>query len=218
MSKKVLNTDTMSKIGSSKPARKKVVLLGVLLGVSALTLTACGGNGSNSAAPAASDSPTQVAPKVVHIDLTGKIDTNSGAPGTYTGKEHWPAVAPSDVTVHVGDTVVLTIKEYDDAETALPASSPYNTVAGGTMTVDGVPTTFVSNADIAHTYTITELGINVPLMKAKNGPFSTTVFTFTATKSGTYTWRCFTPCGGDPKGMGGSMATMGWMKGQFTVV
>ncbi len=53
--------------------------------------------------------------------------------------------------------------------------------------------------------------------KAAEGGFSTIVFTFTATKAGAYVWRCFTPCGGDPKGMGGSMATKGWMQGHVTV-
>ncbi|NMM24591.1 MAG: hypothetical protein HHJ11_14075, partial [Phycicoccus sp.] len=55
--------------------------------------------------------------------------------------------------------------------------------------------------------------------KAPDGGFSTTVFTFTVAKdkAGSYTWRCFTPCGGDPKGMGGSMATKGWMQGNVIV-
>ncbi|MHB1472530.1 MAG: hypothetical protein ACYCV4_02705 [Dermatophilaceae bacterium] len=60
-------------------------------------------------------------------------------------------MAPSDLTFAKGDNVVLTIKEYDDAPTALPAGSPYNAVAGGTMTLDGAAATTVSNTNIAHT-------------------------------------------------------------------
>ena len=112
---------------------------------------------------------------------------------------------------------MLTIKEYDDAPTALPAGSPYGTVAGGTMTVDGVAGTTVSNADIAHTFTIAALGINVPLTKAPTDGVSTTVFTFTVNKAGSYTWSCMTPCGGGANGMTGSMATKGWMKGHVIV-
>ena len=75
----------------------------------------------------------------------------------------------------------------------------------------------MSNANIAHTFSIPALGINVPLPKAPEGGVSTIVFTFKVDKAGTYAWRCFTPCGGDPKGMGGSMATKGWMQGNVIV-
>jgi hypothetical protein len=126
-------------------------------------------------------------------------------------------MAPSDLKFAKGDNVVLTIKEYDDAPTALPAGSAYNAVAGGTMTVDGVAMTTVSNADIAHTFSIPELGINIPLSKAPEGKFSTTVFTFKVDKAGAYTWRCLTPCGGEPAGMGGAMATKEWMQGNMIV-
>jgi len=151
--------------------------------------------------------------KTVNIALTGKIDADTGPAGTFTGKDGWPAVAPSDITFAKGDTVELTIKEYDDAPTALPAGSPSRTVAGGTMTVNAVAGTTVSNANIAHTFTIAALGINVPLTKAPTDGVSTTVFTFTVNKAGSYTWSCMTPCGGGANGMTGSMATKGWMKG-----
>jgi hypothetical protein len=191
----------------SRPAR--MVAVGLIAGAVAVTASACGG--STAAAPAAS------APKIDNITLVGKIDATSGPAGTFTNKPKWPALSPSNVTVGHGDTVVLTIKEYDDAPTALPAGSPYNAVAGGTMTVNGVATTTVSNADIAHTYSIPTLGVNVPLKKAPTGGFSTTVFTFTAGAAGTYSWRCFTPCGDGANGMTGAMATKGWMQGNLIV-
>ena len=112
---------------------------------------------------------------------------------------------------------MLTIKEYDSAPTALPDGSPYNAVTGGTETVNGAAVTTVANADIAHTFTIPELGINVPLPKSPEGGVTTIVFTFKVDKAGTYVWRCFTPCGGDPKGMGGAMATKDWMQGNLIV-
>ena len=190
--------------------------VGLFVGAVAVTTSACGGSSSGSSAPAGTTAAV-VAPKTVNIEMIGKIDADKGPVGTFTSKEHWPAMAPSDVTFAKGDNVVLTIKEYDDAPTALPAGSPYNAVAGGTMTLDGVAATTVSNENIAHTFSIPALGINVPLSKAPEGKFSTTVFTFKVDKAGTYTWRCFTPCGGDPKGMGGSMATKDWMQGSLVV-
>jgi len=192
------------------------IVSGLIMGAVAATASACGGS---STAPSASPTSPSVAAKAktVNIELVGKIDADKGPAGTFTGKEHWPAMAPSDLKFAKGDNVVLTIKEYDDAPTALPAGSAYNTVAGGTMAVDGVATTTVSNTDIAHTFSIPELGINIPLTKAPDGKFSTTVFTFKVDKSGAYTWRCLTPCGGDPNGMGGAMATKSWMQGNMIV-
>jgi hypothetical protein len=183
------------------------------MGAVVLTASACG---SGSSTPATSPSAA-AKPQTVNIDLVGKIDTNKGPAGTFTSKEHWPAMAPSEIKVPKGATVIVTVKEYDDAATALPAGSPYNAVAGGTETVNGKAATTVANADIAHTFSIPALQINAPLAKAADGGFSTTVFTFKADKAGTFDWQCFTPCGGDPAGMGGSMATNGWMKGHLIV-
>jgi hypothetical protein len=196
-------------IDSRKPL--KMLAVGLMLGAVAVSASACGSSKAGAAA-----APVAKA-KTVNISMIGKIDADKGPVGTFTSKEHWPAMAPSDLTFGKGDTVVLTIKEYDDAPTALPAGSPYGKVAGGTMTVDGVAGTDVSNANIAHTFTIAALGINVPLTKAPEGGVSTTVFTFTVDKAGTYTWSCMTPCGGGADGMTGSMATKGWMKGNVIV-
>ena len=194
---------------SRKPL--KMLAVGLMVGAVAVSASACGGSKTGAAA-----APVAKA-KTVNISMIGKIDADKGPVGTFTSKEHWPAMAPSDLTFGKGDTVVLTIKEYDDAPTALPAGSPYGTVSGGTMTVNGVAGTAVTNANIAHTFTIAALGINVPLTKAPDGGVSTTVFTFTVDKAGTYTWSCMTPCGGGGNGMTGSMATKGWMKGNVIV-
>lgn len=204
---------TVNHIGSK---HLRMIGVGLIVGAVAVTASACGS--ADPGTPAADGAKTTaVAPKTVNIEMIGKIDADTGPAGTFTSKEHWPAMDPSDLTFAAGDNVVLTIKEYDDAPTALPDGSPYNAVAGGTMTLDGVAATTVSNENIAHTFSIPELGINVPLSKAPDGGFSTTVFTFKVDKAGSYTWRCFTPCGGDPKGMGGSMATKGWMQGGVVV-
>jgi hypothetical protein len=203
---------TMSRIDPSRRQRLKMLVVGLMVGAVAVSATACGGANAGAAAAA----PVAEA-KTVNIALTGKIDADTGPAGTFTGKDGWPAVAPSDITFAKGDTVELTIKEYDDAPTALPAGSPSRTVAGGTMTVNAVAGTTVSNANIAHTFTIAALGINVPLTKAPTDGVSTTVFTFTVNKAGSYTWSCMTPCGGGANGMTGSMSTKDWMKGNGIV-
>lgn len=204
--------------GDSGTARRRATSLiaqGAILGAAAFALAACGG--SSGSGQAQSSQPAAAASKTVHVSLVGKIDANSGPAGTYTSKEHWPAYAPSVIHAAKGDTVVLTIKEYDDAPTALPAGSPYNAVQGGTETANGAAVTSVSNAQISHTVTIPALGINIPLPKAPQGGVTTVVFTFKATQSGDFTWRCMTPCGSGSNGMGGAMAKYDWMKGHLIV-
>ncbi len=190
------------------------------LGAAAAVVAGCGAAAQSSdgtAGQGAAGDAAAAAAKSQNVLLIGKVDADSGTPGTFTGKEHWPAVAPSTIKLEAGAKVTLTIKEYDDMVTELPAGSPYHQVTGGTETVDGKAVTSVGNDQIAHTVTIPALGINIPLPKAPEDGVTTVTFTFTAPASGTYEWRCMTPCGSDPHGMGGAMQKAGWMRGSLTV-
>jgi hypothetical protein len=202
--------------GTAGRRAASLIAQGAILGAAAFALAACGGS-SGSGNAQSSSHPAAAASKTVHVSLVGKTDVPGGDPATSTGKDGWPAYAPSVLHAAKGDTVVLTIKEYDDAPTALPAGSPYNAVQGGTETVNGSPVTSVSNAQIAHTFTIPALGINIPLPKAPKDGVSTVVFTFKVSQSGVFTWQCMTPCGGGSSGMGGAMAKYSWMKGHLIV-
>ena len=80
-------------------------------------------------------------------------------------------------------------------------------VVNGSQTVSDVPL-----SDIAHTFTIPQLGINIPV------PVSSTVTAYIKIdKAGTYTWFCETTCGSGADGLGGAMATAGWMTGNVVV-
>jgi plastocyanin len=140
---------------------------------------------------------------------TGKMD----------GKPGYPKFVPADLTVHLGTPVALMITSYDDGTAPLPASlATYETIQGGTETVDGTAVTSVPNANISHTFSVPNLGVNVLIPAVPPGAKTTTVtFTFTPTKTGTFTWHCFAPCGSGSDGMSGAMATMGWMEGNITV-
>ncbi|MBE3074156.1 MAG: hypothetical protein IMZ75_04305, partial [Actinobacteria bacterium] len=71
--------------------------VGLIVGAVAVTAAACGG--SDASAPAAKAAPSAVStPKTVNINMIGKIDADKGPVGTFTSKEHWPAMAPSDLT------------------------------------------------------------------------------------------------------------------------
>ncbi|HUE61324.1 MAG TPA: hypothetical protein VMO88_17275 [Acidimicrobiales bacterium] len=57
-----------------------------------------------------------------------------------------------------------------------------------------------------------KLHLNVPI-----APKSRTTFTFQTGSAGTYDWQCMDPCGTDPAGWGGAMATTGYMRGTLTI-
>jgi hypothetical protein len=86
---------------------------------------------------------------------------------------------------------------------------------------------------VAHTFTVPELGINVPfagvLYTAKNqctlGPcamsdtHTVTKFSFVTPGQGEYRWQCFIPCGlATVDGNGHAMSTLGYMTGYLDVV
>jgi hypothetical protein len=135
---------------------------------------------------------------------------------------------PAHTLVHV------TIFEYD-TQTGLrnPFLSQATGTADGTITVDGKPTVAVDPATASHVFAIPEIGLSVPLpgplSTAKNlcanAPCSlsndhvTTSFTFRTPAKGLYRWQCFVPCAlGFINGVGGPMATVGYMDGYIKVV
>ncbi len=88
------------------------------------------------------------------------------------------------------------------------------TAGSGTDTSQawGENVTSVPGDMIAHTFTVSSLGLNLPVIAG-----DTEIAYFTAHTKGTFTWVCETPCGTGADGMGGAMATPGWMLGQITV-
>lgn len=98
--------------------------------------------------------------------------------------------------------------------------------------VNSNATSGVGQYGVGHTFSVPELGINVPLPgnngSAKNFcgaapcPLSdahqTVQFSFTTPGPGSYRWQCFVPCGlGFLYGNGGPMQTIGYMGGFLEV-
>lgn len=135
-----------------------------------------------------------------------------------------PAYTPStSLRLPAHSTVNVTIVNADPGDTPLPAGSPFNHVTGvtgGQAYVDGTAYSQLALDKIAHTFTVPGLGINVPIPgDAPAGKSNITVtFSFTTGSAGTYMWQCMDPCGADPNGWGGPMATRGYMMGTITVV
>ncbi len=143
--------------------------------------------------------------------LTGKMDGRSG----------WPRYTNASWSVHAGQSVTIKITSYDDG-TAPPMGSQamYNTVegtVGGTETVDGRTIRGMPTEDVAHTFTIVALRLNLPIPAAPTGGSVTVVARFVPKVTGVFMWQCYAPCGSGKNAMGGAMSTMGWMEGKVTV-
>ena len=145
-----------------------------------------------------------------------------------TGKKDWPAYVPANATVPAHSTIIARIVQFDDGAAALPDNSPYakvTGVAGGKVTAQALEITDPNNPgasteyqelspkDVAHTFTISGLNINVPL------PVSSIVtFTFETGAPGKYNWQCMAPCGTSTSGWAGPMSQAGYMQGTLQVV
>jgi hypothetical protein len=132
-----------------------------------------------------------------------------------------------NIRLPVHTLIQLTIISYD---TPTPASTDEQGKVTGTMggtvyLVNGttamgtsVPqswgqnVTSVSGNMLAHTFTIQQFGINIPVVGG-----DTEVAYLYLNQTGTFQWICLTPCGFGPTGMGGAMSASGWMEGQITV-
>jgi hypothetical protein len=147
----------------------------------------------------------------------------------------WAHTTLWDVPAHT--RVNVTVLQYD---TGGPLRNQFfgqvTGTTGGKMTINGTPTSLVnSNAGngVGHTFTIMNLGINVPLYgvpsSAKNicgsAPCTPNYvhnvikFSFVTPGPGQYPWQCNIPCGlGFLYGTGGPMQSIGYMVGLLKVV
>lgn len=160
---------------------------------------------------------TQGTPVTSAAHLTIDIVTNQ--PGM---QKDWPAFSPSNLVVPANSLVTVTIRDDDLGDTALPQNSPFTAVQGtvsNMVIVDGQAYSSLAPDTIAHTFTLPQLNINVPLpgdaMSGKD--YNTVTFTFRTGAAGVYTFRCVDPCGTGPMGMMGPMMTRGYMLGTLTI-
>jgi hypothetical protein len=166
---------------------------------------------------------------------SGKVAAAAAAPTTHLTLDilpvrpggpaaSWPAyMATSSTTLPANAIVTVTIRNFDLGDDSLPAGSPLLSVQGtttGSATVDGKPFTALDANHIAHTFTIPQLHLNVPISGDPVGDanFVTVTFSFrTPAKAGTYTFQCYVPCGTGDSGFDGPMSKLGFMRGQLTV-
>jgi heme/copper-type cytochrome/quinol oxidase subunit 2 len=113
-------------------------------------------------------------------------------------------INPQDMVVTGTQNNVVTEVSNDNVNSS---QDPSGIQVSGGQTVSSV-----SADDVAHTFTIPQLGINIPVM-----PSSTVTAYFTITETGTFSWFCETMCGFGPMGLMGAMSTPGWMEGNLVV-
>lgn len=139
-----------------------------------------------------------------------------------TGKNGWPEFKNSkDIVFPKNATVVLTIRSDDDGAAPLPKNVVFYDKVMGTVkdheTVDGKTYKNVKNSVVSHTFTVAQLGLNIPVPKAPTGKIVVVRATFHTGKAGTYTWQCYAPCGTGKNGEKGPMVMNGFMKGKVTI-
>jgi heme/copper-type cytochrome/quinol oxidase subunit 2 len=137
-------------------------------------------------------------------------------------QKDWPAFTPSTLVVPANSLVTVTLRDYDMGDTPLPKGSPFTTVqgaVGGVAYADGHAYTALAPEKVAHTFTLPQLNINVPLPgdTTTGKPYGVVTFTFRTGAAGSYYFRCFDPCGTGAIGWQGPMLTRGYMLGTLTV-
>lgn len=173
-----------------------------------------------------------------HSNMMGRYQQNPARQGTQSAssthlamsivvnqpgmQKDWPAFSQSNLVVPAHSLVTVTIRDYDLGNTPMPQNSPFTTVRGTigtTATVDGQTYSSLAPDRIAHTFTIPQLNVNVPLPGdgVQGKDYNTVTFSFRTGAAGTYIFRCYDPCGTGPMGMMGPMMTQGYMIGTLTV-
>ena len=133
----------------------------------------------------------------------------------------------SNIRLPAHTLIQLTIISYDTPTAGSPdqEGKVTGTVGGTVYLINGTTAmgtdvserwgrnvTSVPGNMLAHTFTIPQLGINIPVVGG-----DTVIAYFYLDQAGTFQWVCLTPCGFGPSGMQGAMSASGWMEGQVTV-
>ncbi len=165
-----------------------LVVAGVGFGLAAgLPLTSASGGTPSAAAPA-------------HLELTIVINPVNGM----------PQYSPANFTVPTG-LVVVTIHDTDSPMNWSGCLCQVRGVVHGVEYLNQTPYAILPSANVAHTFTIPALGLNV-LSPGQ----STVTFTMDLVNPGAFTWFCMAPCGSDGSS-GAPMGVPGYMTGTMTV-
>src|SRR5260370_3694769 len=105
--------------------------------------------------------PFAYAAQLKHVHLNLSILMNQ--PGM---QKDWPGYSNTNLVVPANSVVTVTLHNYDLGDTLFPAGSPFGKVqgtVGNVAAADGTMYAALALDKIAHTFTITQLRINVPI-------------------------------------------------------
>lgn len=166
-------------------------------------------------------------------DLTLVITPNNVWNSSTTAPQYWVVtpngmVSSANISLPAHRLIQLTVEDLDTGNDPLPAqySQVTGTVGNSEMVMNltaatqdptnasnyNVVTSLDSQSQVSHTFTIPQLGINIP-----SPAQSVEVVDFTINQTGTFAWQCMDPCGFGPSGWLGPMSQAGWMQGSVTV-
>ena len=125
--------------------------------------------------------------------LASNLNQTTPTPATNTSA---PGPNNNNITVFANSPVKFTITSIDDAvlqnfsQIATNTFAIYNNTDSGQTTVQYSKGQAVTNLQIGHTFTISSLGVDIPIP-----PSTVVTFTMTFTTPGVYEYMCDTPCG-----------------------
>ncbi len=158
---------------------------------------------------------------LVAFPNTGGQVTTTSTPGqtsyvnlsiAINGTTGWPQYSPVIFAVPAGE-VVFTITDHDAVANWTGCPCAVKGTVNGIETINGTPYSTVPTSNVAHTFAIPALGLNV-LSPGQ----SVVSFTVDLTNAGSFSWFCMSPCGTGPGGFtGGPMSAPGYMNGTMTI-
>lgn len=136
--------------------------------------------------------------------------------------QHAAYLPSTSLRVPARSVISVTIRNFDLDATPVSADSPYTRVWGtvdGVAYADNIAYKALASTGIAHTFTIPQLHLNVPIPgRSMSGkPYVEVTFSFRTSAAGAFHWRCFDPCGDGTDGLEGAMADEEYMRGTLTV-
>jgi hypothetical protein len=171
--------------------------------------------------------PITATPTSSNVQGHPVVDVTLTTVGTIGTGPHpaWVSYLPTTyINVPLGADVHMTIDQQDSA-TGL--RNEYFGLVRGTvnneMTINGKAFGAIDPSTAAHTFSIPDLNVNVPLegvsATAPAGAQNVIQFDFIVPdQKGLFRWQCFVPCGaGTLYGNGGPMQTLGYMAGELQV-
>ncbi|MGN6190499.1 MAG: hypothetical protein ACTHOE_16535 [Conexibacter sp.] len=163
---------------------------------------AMAGATSSASAGAQGGAAASAALPTKRVTLTMKPDAKVGSDG-----DKHDATLPADFSVRAGQSVRLTIYNYDD----MPHSFTSPGLARGAA-IPAAMQQMQGTADDLKVMPMAGMGVNQTIPGSTGGHAAKTVITFTApSKAGTYIWYCRLPCDA------WAMAHDGYMRGHVTV-